>query len=164
MSSKKSALKKGNAKTKKRVTINIDKNEGFINDKPDPITPRSKSQRWADPRDYEINRHIARREKYDAAAKERAFLRARKNVPIMAAQIARGRFRTGSPPSPRPEGTIQLRRGTPVPRPMQQHSQRRGTWRDNVGERPKGPISSMVSSVFRFFGRGGRKTRKNRRK
>jgi hypothetical protein len=159
MSSRKSALKKGNSKTKKRVTINTDKDEGFINDKPHPITPRSRSQRWADPKDYEINRVIARREKQAEKDKGEKVLRARKNVPFLAAQIARGRLKTGSPPSPRPN-VIQLRRGTPVPRPMRHHT----TWRDNDGERPRGPVTSVVGSIFRFFGRGGRKTRKNRRK
>jgi hypothetical protein len=169
MLSRKSALKKDQSKTqkiKKRVTINIDKNEGF-NDNPEPITPRSKSERWVDPEEANRNRILARKERHQNEAKERNFLRARRNTPFIAAQIARGRFRTESPSSP--SGVIELRRGTPIPSLARKNTEDSETWREVNGIKRstvrRGPIPSIVDSVFRFFGKkGGRKTRKNSRK
>jgi len=171
MSSRKSALKKEQSKTqktKKRVTINIEKNEGF-NDNPEPITPRSKSQRWVDPEEADRNRILARKERHQNEAKERNFLRARRNTPFIAAEIARGRFRTESHTSPIPSGVIELRRGTPIPPLVRRDTEESKTWREVKGIKRstvrRGPIPSIVDSVFRFFGKkGGRNTRKNSRK
>jgi len=137
------------SKTQKRVVINTDKNEGYIQ-QPHPLTPRTRKNLWTDPSEANKNRA-------DVKHKKTLFLKARQTAPKVAATIARGRFKTGSPPSPKSGDFIQLKRGIPV---VSLHDEGK-TWREVNGS--KGVIPNMVGSVFRFFGKkGGRKTRKNK--
>jgi hypothetical protein len=156
MSTRKSILKKGvNNKGTKKVTINLEKNEGF-NDNPHPITPRSKSARWATNDDANYNREQERN-------KQTRFLMARRSVPYMAATAARNKKRkldkTGRFVEDR---SARLSRSAIISRNREEDL----TWRDVEGETKKqGPIPYVVDSVFRLFGKkGGRKTRKNFRK
>jgi hypothetical protein len=170
MSTQKSVLKRQSSKTqkvKKNVVINLDKNEGFIK-KPHPITPISKSELWTTALDEHKNRQEVRRIKRESEMKERNFLKARKNVPFVAAQIASGRYKTGSTPSPRESEVIELKKGIPL-LPKKENNEHASFKLRNVNEknvsRRKGAITTLVDSVFRFFGKkGGRKTRKNNHK
>ena len=137
------------SKTQKRVVINTDMNEGYIQT-PHPLTPRTRKNLWTHPSEASKNREYVKH-------KKTLFLKARQTAPKVAATIARGRYKTGSPPSPKSEDFIQLKRGAPVV--SLQHEGK--TWREVEGS--KGIIPNMVGSVFRFFGKkGGRKTRKNK--
>lgn len=157
MSTRKSALKKSpKNKTKKSVVFNPTLNE-VANDNPEPITPRSKAERWRTRREQDISMHEASVERRQERERAASLARARRNVPEIAATIARGRFRTGSPPSPRGQDVIQLRRAEPV---------RAANVQQAINQQRQGIIPRMVGSVFRFFRgrRGGKATRKNRRK
>jgi hypothetical protein len=151
-------LKRGTPvnKTKKNVVINTDLNEGYIKI-PEHITDSTKSQRWATATDEKINREHVRN-------KREGFKKARKEAPILAAIVARRKFNI------RDEDHISLSRSARSTRISVHPSVRRRTIRDEPARIPlprqeKGPISSAVTSVFRFFSgkRGGKRTRKNRK-
>lgn len=153
---RKSALKtNGSNKTKKRVEINPI--PSYSDKDPDPITPRTRAELWSTTADEKNNRLKLRKKKED-------FERARRNAPAIAARVARGRFKTGSPPSPPREGDINIPRTTnsrrinPVVRPQIHHQL--------AAPRPEGgPIARSVRSFLSIFRRrGGKATRKNRRK
>ena len=156
-------LKKGSTgnKTKKRVIINTNMNEGFIQI-PEQITPINKSMRWTTVVDEKLAREEVRN-------KKARFLRARKETPAIAAMTARRKYKIHD------DDHIDLKRTTGTPRIIIDPSVRRAksvpiNLKSNEPSKKsttssKGPISSAVSSVFGFFTRrGGNKTRKNRSK
>jgi hypothetical protein len=170
MSAKRAALKNG---TKKRVKIDTNKNtvSDFVPDY-DARSPRTKSEHWEDPDLYEHNHKDPqvkkeRREEKErikkSIEKEHKFMKARKSTPALAATIARGRFKTGSPRSPRPSTTdvisaLRTKNGIPkleTPSATETRS----------AERKKGIVQSLRDSFSSLFGKkkGGRRTRKNKR-
>ena len=157
-----SALKKHSSgskknKTKKHVFINPTFNE-IVEDNPHPITPRNKSDRWTTSVDEKLAREEVRN-------KKTRFIRARKEVPGLAAMSAIRKFniKTHSSPDKQKDDIIEVKRNLPVLSPRKSES----TWRKNTDERKKekGIIPRLVSSVFGFFRgkKGGKKTRKNRK-
>jgi hypothetical protein len=144
-----SILKKDNNvgnKTRKRVIINTELNEGYIKS-PDPITPRNKHDRWTTRKDEQIARENVR-------SKKRGFEKSRRETPFLAAMTARRKFNLSN------DDHIQIKRThgfTTNPSVIISDS--------NIKKTKKGPISSAVMSVFSFFTRkkGGEKTRKNRK-
>jgi adenylyl- and sulfurtransferase ThiI len=147
-------LKKGSTgnKTKKRVIINTNMNEGFIQI-PEPITPINKSMRWTTVVDEKLAREEVRN-------KKARFLRARKETPAIAAMTARRKYKIHD------DDHIDLKRTTASQHIADATLRRsRSVPEKKSTTSSKGPISSAVSSVFGFFRRrGGNKTRKNRTK
>ena len=147
-------LKKGSTgnKTKKRVIINTNLNEGFIQI-PEPITPTNKSMRWTSKVDEKLAREEVRK-------KNTRFLRARKEAPTIAAMTARRKFKLPD------DDHIDLKRTTASQHIIDATVRRSHSVPEKKSAKSsKGPISSVVSSVFGFFrGKGGNKTRKNRSK
>jgi len=155
-----SALKKHSSgskknKTKKHVFINPTFNE-IVEDNPHPITPRNKSDRWTTSVDEKLAREEVRN-------KKTRFIRARKEVPGLAAMTAIRKFNIKSHSSPDKDDIIEVKRSLPVLSPRKSESR----LRKNTGERKKenGIIPGLVSSVFGFFRgkKGGKRTRKNRK-
>jgi hypothetical protein len=171
MSAKRPALKKNTKSgTKKRVIIDTNKNtvSDFVPDY-DARSPRTKSEHWEDPNLYEHNHKDPQVKKERREEKERIkksienehkFMKARKSAPVLAATIARGRFKTGSPRSPRPSKSTSsdvisaLRTKNGIPK-LETRS----------AERKKGIVQSLRESFSSLFGKkkGGRKTYKNKR-
>lgn len=157
-----SILKKDNNvgnKTRKRVIINTELNEGYIKS-PDPITPRNKHDRWTSRKDEQIAREIVR-------SKKRGFEKSRRETPFLAAMTARRKFNLSN------DDHIQIKRThgfTTNPSVIRSDSnfsdkQIREFEKENIKKTKKGPIYSAVRSVFSFFTgkKGGEKTRKNRK-
>jgi hypothetical protein len=179
MSSVKPALKKAEKKniTKKRVRIDLGKNIK-IDDSPDydPKSPRTKNELWEDPALYEHNHkdpQVKQEKKEEkkriqkSIEEEHKFLRARKSTPILAATIARGRFKTGSPRSPRTSSTVDvitaLRTKNGIPRIPKKETPSATETRS--AERKKGIVQSLRESFSGLFRKkkGGKRTRKNKR-
>jgi hypothetical protein len=149
----KSILKKDNNignKTRKRVIINTELNEGYIKN-PDPITPVNKHQRWTTRKDEQIARENVR-------SKKRGFEKSRRESPFLAAMTARRKFNLSD------DDHIQIKRThgfttNPSYKKIKEFE------KENIKKTKKGPISSAVRSVFSFFTgkKGGKKTRKNRK-
>jgi len=144
MSTTKSILKKkgksGN-KTRKSVMINPNFNE-VANDNPEPITPRSKNERWTNSIDSKLVRE-------ELTNKSNRFKNARKAVPNIAARTARQKYNIPSPsPTKNDEDVIRVQR----------------TSRQTSIPTNRGPITRFVSGFMNLFKRGGRKTRKNKGK
>jgi hypothetical protein len=155
MSTRKSILKKpeitGN-KTKKNVKIDEDKNEGFIKI-PEPITPRSKANRWTTRTDEALARESVKR-------RVSQFKRARKNIPALAAMAARQKYNIKVDE----EDVINIKKHIPVKSTSISQQRQNETKKSSTPR--KGLIPSVVGSVFSFFSRkkGGKGTLKNRRK
>jgi hypothetical protein len=177
MSAKRPTLKKNTEKgTKKRVKIDTNKNtvSDFVPDY-DARSPRTKSEHWEDPALYEHNHKDPqvkkeRREEKErikkSIEKEHKFMKARKSTPVLAATIARGRFKTGSPRSPRPRPSTSsdvisaLRTTNGIPK-----LETPSATESRSAERKKGIVQSLRESFSGLFGKkkGGRKTQKNKR-
>jgi hypothetical protein len=148
MSTKKSILKNSKTnKTQKKVTINEDANEAF-KEIPQPITPKSKAERWTTRTDEKLARE-------EIKNKEARFKRARKNIPYSAALLARSKF----PHNNENKDVIQIKRHSTIFSEQSKNDKKKSS------KKKSGFIPSFVGTIFKRIGlKGGRKTRKNRKK